>query len=410
MNRRDLIAGIGSVPFAAAAPSFASAATPSPLKGYVRTNWSKDPLSFGSYSFLAAGSGDADRITLAKPLGDKIFFAGEALNPKYQSSVHAAYESGLRTAQALLRTPHNRIAVIGAGMAGLTAAHYLAGEGRSVAVLEARDRIGGRIWTDRSLGVALDLGATWIHGPLNNPITALADQVGAERITTGDEAIVRGGDGREIWQMFMPDWLAEVSLETSVGAESDEMNLEEAQAAFEKYGLGYEGPDVKFPAGYDQVLAALSGDYDVQLSMFVDRLSYADAGVVIHTTTGSPQRFDAVIVTVPLGVLKRGTINFDPALPVEKTAAIARMGMGTLDKLYLFFEEAFWDRDATVILTPENGLPQRQFNYWVNFEKYLGQPVILAFNYAKQARALSEASDEQMLEKALNTLGRAYPR
>ena len=397
------------MPFVAVSPSLASAQTPSPLKGYVRTNWSRDPLSFGAYCFLAAGSGDADRVTLAQPLGDKVFFAGEALNPRYQSSVHAAYESGLRTAQVLLCTAHNRIAVVGAGMSGLTAAHYLAGVGRSITVLEARDRIGGRIWTDRSLGFAADLGATWIHGPIDNPITALADEVGAERITTGDEVIVRGGDGRKIWQIFMPDWLAEVPLETSVGAESDEMNLEEAEAAFEKYGLGYGGPDVKFPAGYDQVLTALSGDYDVQLSMFVDRLSYADAGVVIHTTTGTPQRFDAVIVTVPLGVLKQGIISFDPMLPAEKTAAITRMGMGTLDKLYLLFEEAFWDRDATVILTPENGLPQRQFNYWVNFEKYLGQPVILALNYAKQARALSEASDEQMLVKALNTLARAYP-
>lgn len=409
MDRRDVLGGLGALSVAAVAPAFAAAATPSPLTGYVRTNWSKDPLSFGSYSFLAAGSGDADRATLAAPLEDKLFFAGEALNPKYQSSVHAAYESGLRVAQDLARAPHQRIAIVGAGMSGLTAAHHLAGEGRDVTVLEARERIGGRIWTDRSLGVAVDLGATWIHGPVGNPITALADRAGLERAPTGDEVVVRGGDGRKIWQLFMPSWLAEVTSEISVGAEAEEMNLVEAQAAYEAYGIGYEGGDVKFPNGYDQVLSALAGDYAVQRGQVVTRLSYGAFGVDLETSGGASERYDAAIVTVPLGVLKRGAIAFDPALPTDKRAAIARMGMGTLDKLYLRFEEPFWDRDATVILTPENDLPRGQFNYWVNFEKYLGAPILLAFNYASQARALSAASDAEMVDKALATLGRAYP-
>ena len=70
-----------------------------------------------------------------------VFFAGEALNPKYPSTVHAAHESGLANAKAVIECAHERIAVVGAGMSGLTAAHMLAEHGCTVTVFEARDRI-----------------------------------------------------------------------------------------------------------------------------------------------------------------------------------------------------------------------------------------------------------------------------
>src|SRR5680860_415076 len=61
--------------------------------------------------------------------------------------------------------------VIGAGVSGLTAARLLAQAGQSVVVLEARDRVGGRTWTERSDGLISDRGASWIHGIDNNPLT-----------------------------------------------------------------------------------------------------------------------------------------------------------------------------------------------------------------------------------------------
>ena len=66
------------------------------------------------------------------------------------------------------------IIVIGAGIAGLTAARDLAVDRYDVIVREARDRIGGRVWTSQELGMAADLGASWIHGYENNPIAPLA--------------------------------------------------------------------------------------------------------------------------------------------------------------------------------------------------------------------------------------------
>jgi phytoene dehydrogenase-like protein len=66
------------------------------------------------------------------------------------------------------------VLVIGAGIAGLTAARDLAIDGYDVAILEARERIGGRIWTSHELGLPADLGASWIHGFEDNPIARLA--------------------------------------------------------------------------------------------------------------------------------------------------------------------------------------------------------------------------------------------
>lgn len=77
-----------------------------------------------------------------------------------------------------------KVLVIGAGMAGLAAARALSDAGWSVTLLEARRRKGGRIWTDRSTGLALDLGASWIHGTEGNPVTELARLAGAPRVTT----------------------------------------------------------------------------------------------------------------------------------------------------------------------------------------------------------------------------------
>ena len=411
MNRRQFATMMAMTPMLGFAnwQGTSPTPTPSPLVGFARTNWSQDPFSYGAYSYFAKGSGDSDRQILAKPINNRVFFAGEALNPNYQSSVHAAFESGLSVADSLINTSHKKIAIIGAGISGLGAAQKLAKVGKKVTVFEGRDRIGGRILTDRSLGVAVDLGATWIQSPDGNPITKLADQLKLPRIPTDDDSVIRGKNGRKIWSIFAPNWLLELSSSTPTGTELDKLNLDETGKQFNKYGYGYKGRDVKFPNGYDQILPTLKGDYQLELNRTIKHIEYHNEGVAIHTGEQTLGQFDAVIVTVPLGVLKKQVIEFRPALPEGKQQAIARMGMGTLDKLYLKFEEVFWDKDATVILTPDTGLPQGQFNYSVNFAKYLGEPIIMGFNAGESAHALSQLSNQDMVAKALTALTAAYP-
>ena len=90
------------------------------------------------------------------------------------SVVQKRFGPQLAHAQSSTKASKRKIIVVGAGVAGLAAARELIRRGFSVTVLEARDRIGGRVWTYHGLSAALDAGASWIQGTWGNPITRLA--------------------------------------------------------------------------------------------------------------------------------------------------------------------------------------------------------------------------------------------
>ncbi|MEM9178824.1 MAG: FAD-dependent oxidoreductase [Pseudomonadota bacterium] len=403
MKRRTFLTSVSAGLVASMLPLPAIAQTPLAANRYLRTNWSKDPFACGSYSFVARGARKRDHKRLAKPIDGTVFFAGEACHPSYNSTVHAAYESGILTADDVLETDKNHIAIVGAGMSGLAAAHKLAAAGRAVTVFEARERIGGRVWTSDELDVPVDLGASWIHGTTDNPLTELSDVLGLDRIVTDDTYVVRGEGGALLDDY--PDWMDEVAnVQHSAGTELKNIN----QTAY-LIDRDYGGDEVVFAQGYAQIFEALIGGYDVRLGHVVEAISYSDAGVSI-TVRGEPNAFEAVIVTLPLGVLKKDMVTFSPPLPAPKQDAISRLGMGLLDKLYLQFDDVFWDADASWIELPETGLPRGQFNQWLNIYKYTGAPVLMAFNGATPARTLSELSDDVFVARALMALERAYPQ
>ena len=82
--------------------------------------------------------------------------------------------------------------------------------------------------------------------------------------------------------------------------------------------------------------------------------------------------------------------------------------MGLLDKVYLLFDKPFWDEDKTWIITAETDLPRGQFNQWLNLTKYLGKPVILAFNGGSPAHDLAKLSDKEIVKRAVGVLKSAY--
>lgn len=423
LSRRTVLSGMGAVTLAglASATVFKANAkninvkTKLPFTGYIRTNWSQDPFSYGAYSHVAKDSGVDDIKILAKPVEDKVYFAGEAVNPDYQSTVHAALESGETAANALLKNNKKKVAVIGAGAAGLAAARVIHNAGVEVKVLEGRNRIGGRVWTDRSIGPPLEQGAAFIVGENGNPVSKLADSVNAKRVGFGiDDSegdVVLNKKGEKMWSLFHPSWLEELVLNNSMGTDYQNLNMDHVEANIENYFGHYKGDNVVFPGGYDQILVPLQTGYDIQLNTIVNRITRTTDGVAVGFKTGetqaeSSQSFDAVIVTVPLGVLKKGVIAFEPGLPDEKMQAIARMGMGTVDKLFMMFDRKFW-HDAPWIFTPENGLPQGQFNMWMDHSA-VGANVLGAFNPGSPALALATESDEVVVAKALGVLEKLY--
>ena len=378
-------------------------AAPRPT-GYLRTNWSRDPFSLGSYSFIANGAKREDHRTLGSSHGDHIFFAGEAAHPRYNSTVHAAYETGLFAASQVADTGAERVCIVGAGISGLAAGNALSKAGRSVTVVEARDRIGGRIWTDSGLGLPLDLGASWIHTIDKNPIKARADALGIMTKITSDSYILRGGDGRIMSDQEAPDWLEDiVQVQHSLGAGSDKINSRAYLS-----DLDYDGADVLLPGGYAQILDGLTRTIDLRLGHVVTAIRDTGRGVDVADSGGATLGFDAVIVTVPLGVLKAKFIRFEPALSAQKQEAIARLGMGVLDKLYLRFDAVFWDAEISWILTPETGLAPGAFNQWFNLFPYTGEPIVVGFNGGENARDLSGLSEKAFLDRGLSAFVSAY--
>lgn len=151
----------------------------------------------------------------------------------------------------------------------------------------------------------------------------------------------------------------------------------------------------------------MAAGLDIALDRAVSRITLTGTGVRVETTRGEAQA-DAVIVTLPLGVLQAGSVRFEPGLPEDKQGAIARLGMGLLDKLYLAYEAPFWDDDAWIV-TAQTGLAQGWFSQWFNIHKLLGVPVLLGFNGGPPAFDLAGNSDAEMVEMGASVLARAYP-
>ncbi|HBB75718.1 MAG TPA: monoamine oxidase, partial [Planctomycetaceae bacterium] len=270
------------------------------------------------------------------------------------------------------------VLVVGAGIAGLAAAIDLRAAGFTVVVIEGRDRVGGRISTDRSLdGVPLDMGATWIHGIRGNPINALRTKYRLKVALTNYDAMLRyDADGLPLsapreasmdrtfasLEMAIAQAQEARAVDLSLGAFINDFIEARSLSADARRSLGYSvnteieheqaadvadlslmnfdqdsqfgGPDVLFPSGYGQLTERLKAGLDIRTGHTVRSIAHDSSGVRVETQRGTFAA-DRVVVTLPLGVLKHGDVGFTPILPEAKRAAIDRLGMGVLNKCYL---------------------------------------------------------------------------
>ena len=332
------------------------------------------------------------------------------------------------------------VIVVGAGISGLAAAKTLQDKGYKVTVLEAQDKVGGRLRSDRTLGIAFDEGASWIHGITGNPITDLARQAGMTTFETVDESRKSydlGGalrnaatyDNTEdelynILETLMNHGSATKSFETvffeqypqytndrlwrfflSTYITFDLGDLDKISSLLYNEGEEFGGKEVISTNGYDTIPKFLSIGLDVQLNERVTSIDYSgDKVKVAHN--GIVSEADYVLVTVPLGVLKKNSIQFTPALPAAKQTAIAKVGMNCVNKFLLTWDTAFWDDVQYISYTPE---ARDKFNYFVNVKKF--HPTVnalMTFAYADYARQTETMSDAQVSDEIMAHLRDMY--
>ncbi|MFC5789251.1 FAD-binding protein [Agromyces tardus] len=355
-----------------------------------RSRWGADPFVRGAVSYDGVGSDHTQRQILGEPVRDRLVIAGEATSDDAPGTVHGAYGEGLRAARVIadLAEPGERIAVVGAGIAGLAAARSLTDAGFEVVVIEASERLGGRLRTvaDNNFPVPVELGSPFVSdgasmrgvlGDASVTTESFVPVVGVR--TVGGESLAgvppTGWDAirdAQAWAVQQPSdvslaaaltrsGIAPLSSEPDASGASPEewlvhalaTGVEPATGAAPTHVSALEvdpdrawAPTARVVDGWKGLIQLLSDGLDIAGASAVTDIVLSDDRVSLRLDTGESLRADRVVVTASLGVLKTDTIAFDPPLPLRQQRAISLLGMGVVDLVWLRFDEPFW-RGAT---------------------------------------------------------------
>ncbi|XP_010063106.2 lysine-specific histone demethylase 1 homolog 1 [Eucalyptus grandis] len=367
----------------------------------------------------------------------------------------AITEVKLRSADGVERA---NVVIVGAGMAGLVAARQLVFLGFKVVVLEGRARPGGRVRSKKMSGdgveAAADLGGSVLTGINGNPLGVLARQLGLPLHKVRDvcplylpngKAVNKDVDSKvevsfnklldrvcNLRQSMIEEVKSiDVPLGTALeafrhvynvaGNPQERMlldwhlaNLEYANASLmsnlsmaywdqdDPYEMG--GDHCFIPGGNERFVREFAKDLPIFYGRTVESIRYGLDGVLVYAG-GQEFRGDMVLCTVPLGVLKKGTIEFVPELPQRKLDAISRLGFGLLNKVAMLFTYNFWGADIdTFGHLAEDPSMRGEFFLFYSYHSVSGGPLLIALVAGEAAIKFEMMSPVESVNKVLDIL------
>ncbi|KAL3635317.1 Lysine-specific histone demethylase 1 1 [Castilleja foliolosa] len=358
--------------------------------------------------------------------------------------------------------PKGSVIVIGAGLSGLVAARQLIFLGFKVIVLEGRARAGGRVRSKKMIGNeessvvgAADLGGSVLTGINGNPLGVLARQLGLPLHKVRDICplyLPNGGmvnsevDSKveasfnklldrvcKLRQGIMDEISSvDVSLGTALEAfrrvykVAEEplermlldwhlANLEYANATLmsnlsmafwdqdDPYEMG--GDHCFIPGGNERLVRALAEDLPIFYDRPVESVRYGSDGVMVYAGGGQEYQSDMVLCTVPLGVLKKGVIEFVPELPQRKKDAIERLGFGLLNKVAILFPYDFWGGEIDTFGHLNDDPDMRgEFFLFYSYSSVAGGPLLIALVAGEAAVKFEMMSPVESVNRVLEIL------
>ncbi|WP_439359326.1 flavin monoamine oxidase family protein [Bradyrhizobium sp. DASA03007] len=318
------------------------------------------------------------------------------------------------------------VAIIGAGAAGLGAAHALADSGLAVIVLEARNRLGGRAWTvQASPEVIFDVGCGWLHSADKNSFAPIAKQLGFELNTalppwrerafgnafpqSERDDFMRAMEAfyERLWQAAQKskDEPASLSLEPGnrwnpmIDAVSTYVNGCELKDMSTLDWDAYEDSDLNWRVrrGYGALIAAYGAPVTVALSCNVTLVDHSGQRIRLETSRGTLTA-DKVIVTVPTNLIADETIRFSPPLPTKIDAA-AGLPLGVDDKVTLALDGA----EAFPTEGNLRGATMRTDMGTYHIRPF-GQPCIEGFFGGSFARELEDAGEGAIAAQSIDEI------
>jgi monoamine oxidase len=323
------------------------------------------------------------------------------------------------------------VAVIGAGAAGIGAARRLAEAGSvSLFVLEARNRVGGRVHTIAPVGFPLDRGAEWLHSADRNPLSPIAQKIGfsthhrppewTTRLRRSGETVEAEADwiatreaqararriaaaepvDRPLSSLLAPGgrWnaLLDATSTWGNGAELDRVSVKD-YARYEDSGANW-----RLREGYGRLFERLAEDLPVALETPASRIDHSGRTIRVETATGTITAA-RVIVTVPTSMLSEELLRFEPALP-DKLVAAAGLPLGVDDKLFISLSgEAPGIEPDTFHVG--STVSRETMSYQV---RPLDRPAIYCFFGGRFAAALEREGEAAMFSFAADELVRLF--